>query len=100
MSENKTDIDVIRAEIKRAVRYKDGPGMMNTVYLGSLATAHIMRCLGSRYGQDSLQKAIDKASNDQIMKVYEYEGYQWILNHYKKAGSKLYEYDVTSREVN
>lgn len=90
----------MRAEMKRAVRYRSGPGMINTVYLGGMATAGIMRRLGTSLGGDkSLQQAIDDASDGQIEEAWDYRGFQWILGHYRKAGSKLYEYKVTAVEV-
>jgi len=89
-----------RAEMKRAVRYRSGPGLMNTVYLGSLATAGLMRRLGGSYGgKQSLQECIDNATDEQIEKGWDYEGFQWILKAYRDAGSKLYEYEVTAKEV-
>lgn len=99
MSRNRKQVDAIRAEMKRAVRYRSGPDLMNEVYLGGLATAHIMSLLGGSYGNEPLQHAIDNASDGQIEDVYTYDGYQWILGHYKKAGSKLYEFETIRREV-
>lgn len=89
-----------RAEMKRAVRYRSGSDMMNTVYLGGMATAGIMNRLGVRYGGDkSLQQAIDDASDSQLLEAHNYQGYQWILGHYIKAGRKLYDYKTVAVEV-
>ena len=101
MARSKAEVDKIRAEMKRAVRYRSGPDLMNTVYLGGLATAAIMRYLGSSYGDlgVSFQDAIDNASDGQIEEAYEYSGYQWILGHYIKAGRKLYKFTTTREEI-
>jgi len=100
MSRNKIEVDKIRAEMKRAVRYRSGPDLMNTIYLGGLATAGVMRHLGASYGGKlSLQDAIDQASDGQIEDAYDYWGYQWILGHYIKAGRKLYKFTTTKEEV-
>ena len=99
-----TNIDELRAEMKRAVRYRSGSDLMNTVYLGGLATAGIMHCLGTSSTQacrdgKSLGDLIDAASDGQIEEAWEYQGFQWILKHYRKAGSKLYRYETTAIEI-
>lgn len=101
MSKSKAEVDKMRAEIKRAVRYRSGPDLMNTIYLGGLATGHILHLLGSSYGaiDVSLQGAIDDASDGQIEDVWEYKGFQWILEHYRKAGSKLYRFETKAIEI-
>lgn len=96
-------VDEKRAEMKRAVRYRSGPGIMNEVYLGSLATTHLYTYLGAAhklYDTDwTLQEAIDRADDEHILWAWEYEGFQWILNHYRQAGSKLYRYEITAVEI-
>ena len=100
MSRSKAEVDKIRAEMKRAVRYRSGPGLMNTIYLGGLATAGILHCFGTTLTlRTDLQQAIDEASDGQIENAHEYQGYQWIPNHYQKAGSKLYRYETKATEV-
>lgn len=96
-------VDEKRAEMKRAVRYRSGPGMMNEVYLGSLAISNLFTYLGlaNKYGEVSwtLQDAIDKADDEHIMWAWEYEGFQWILNHYRDHGSKLFKYEIVATEI-
>jgi hypothetical protein len=100
MSRSRVEVDAIRAEMKRAVRYRDGPGDMNTIYLGGLATAHMEHLMGSTYGGFvSLQDCIDEASDGQIEAAHDYSGYQWILGHYIKAGRKLYNFKITAEEI-
>ena len=99
-----TNVDELRAEMKRAVRYRSGPGQMNTVYLGGMAISGIMHCLGTSSSQasrdgKSLGDLIDEASDKQIEEAWVYGGFQWILNHYRKAGSKLYRYETTAIEI-
>jgi len=77
---------------------------MNEVYLGGLATAHIMHILGTSATQaardnKSLVDLIDEATDLQIEEANDYQGYQWILGHYRKAGSRLYRYDVIPVEI-
>ena len=104
MSRNKAEVDKIRAEMKRAVRYRSGPDLMNEVYLGGMATAGMMHLMGtsatraSRDGK-SLDDVIDDASDGQIEEAYDYKGYQWILNHYIQAGRKLYKFTTTREEI-
>jgi len=89
-----------REEMKRAVRYKSGPGLMNTIYLGSMASAALHRRLGGQYGDgQSLDTLIDNASDAQFKKAWNYNGFQWILEHYRKAGSKLYHYETKAEEI-
>lgn len=104
MSRSKTEVDKLRAEMKRAVRYRDGPGQMNTIYLGGMATAAMYSCLGSSMtkamrDKKSFQVLIDEASDGQIEDAWEYQGFQWILEHYRRAGSKLYRFDTTATEI-
>lgn len=99
MARSKAEVDKMRAEMKRAVRYRSGPDLINTVYLGGMATAKIMSLLGSNYGEDSLQSAIDVASDGQIEEAWSYDGFQWILKLYRKAGSKLYRFETMAVEI-
>ncbi len=90
--------------MKRAVRYRDGPGEMNTVYLGGMASAAMYSFLGSSMTQamrdkKSFQDLIDEASDAQIVEAHDYKGYQWILGQYHQGGSKLYEYITTRKEI-
>ncbi len=89
MSRSKVEVDKLRAEMKRAVRYRSGPDLMNTVYLGGMATATLFRRLGAEYtGGLSIQEAIDQASDGQIELAWDYKGFQCILKHYRKASSR------------
>lgn len=93
-----------RSEMRRAVRYRSGPGLMNEVYLGGLATAFMMQIFGTSATQaarnnKSLVDLIDAATDSQIEEAHAYAGYQWILGHYRKAGSKLYRFETTAVEV-
>jgi hypothetical protein len=77
---------------------------MNTIYLGGMATAAMYSCLGSSMTQamrdkKSFQVLIDEASDGQIEDAWEYQGFQWILEHYRRAGSKLYRFDTTATEI-
>jgi len=100
MARSKAQVDKIRAEMKRAVRYRSGPDLMNTVYLGGMATARMFHLLGAEYGGDvSFQDAIDQASDGQIEEAHAYSGYKWILDHYIKAGRKLYKFTTTREEI-
>lgn len=92
-------VEEARNTIKRAIRYRSGPGAFNEVYLGSMACAAITRKLGGRYGTDNMLDLIDKASMDTLRHVWDDKGFQWILGHYKNAGSKLYKYKVIAEEV-
>ena len=47
----------------------------------------------------SFQDLIDEASDGQIEDAWEYQGFQWILGHYRKAGSKLYRFKTTAIEI-
>ena len=85
-----------RDEMKAAVQYRSGPGLINEVYLGGMATAgmmHIMGTSATRAAMEdhSLLDIIDNASDQQIDEAYNYKGYQWILKHWKKAGRKSYD---------
>lgn len=73
--------------------------MINTVYLGGMGTTQILRNLDRPGSRLSLQEAIDKASDCQIEAAYKCQAYQWILGHYRKSGSRLFEYTVTRNEV-
>lgn len=93
-----------RTTMRRAVRYRSGPGFMNEVYLGGLATTHMMHIFGSSATQaardkKSLIDLIDEATDRQIEEANDYEGYQWILGHYRKAGSKLHRYNMVPVEI-
>ncbi len=104
MSRSKAEVDKLRAEMKRAVRYRDGPGMMNTIYLGGMASAAMYSRLGSSMtkamrDKKSFQDLIDEASDGQIEDAWEYKGFQWILGHYRKAGSKLYRFETKAIEI-
>ena len=101
---SREEVDKLRAEMKRAVRYRDGPGDMNAVYLGGMATAamlHIMGTSATQAARDdkSLIDVIDKASDGQIEEAWKYKGFQWILKQYRKAGSKLYRYEIIAIEI-
>jgi len=95
--------DQRRKEMKRAVRYRSGPGAMNTVYLGGLATCKLMSLLGGRYGdkgnKGDLQWLIDNATDAQFEEAWNYKGFKWILEAYRKAGSKLYSYETIAVEI-
>jgi len=91
--------DQMREEIGRAVEYRDGPGMMNTIYLGGMAAAGIVKRLGGRYGEDSIETLLVKATAAQLVDVAEYEGFLWIYGHYVKAGRKLFEFEIIKREI-
>ena len=91
-------VDELRREIGRAVQYRSGPGMMNTIYLGGMASAGIMSRLGARYGFDKMSEAIKQATPAQLIDVAEYEGFLWIYQHYVKAGRKLYDYEIIRKE--
>jgi hypothetical protein len=93
------NIEEMRAEMRRAVRYRSGPDLMNTVYLGGMAAAGIVSKLGGRYGTDGLDDLIVNASEAQIQSAWDYDGFQWILKHYREAGSKLYEFEIVRREI-
>lgn len=100
MARSKIEVDKLRAEMKRAVRYRSGSDLMNTVYLGGMATAALFRRLGAEYaGTLSIQEAIDQASDGQIELAWDYQGFQWILKHYRKAGSKLYRFETRAIEI-
>ena len=104
MARSKTEVNKMRAEMKRAVRYRDGPGQMNTIFLGGMASAHMYSCLGSSMTQavmnnKSFQDLIDEASDEQIEDAWEYKGFQWILGHYRRTGSKLYKFTTTREEI-
>ena len=104
MSRSRVEVDKLRAEMKRAVRYRDGPGQMNVIYLGGMASAAMYSHLGTSMTQamrnnKSFQDLIDEASDGQIEKAWEYQGFQWILGHYRKAGSKLYKFKTTAIEI-
>ncbi len=93
------ELEAKRAEMKRAVRYRSGLDLINTVYLGSMATASLMSRLGGNYGKDSLDKLIDNASEAQIQAAWDYQGFQWILKAYREGGSKLYRFVVQAVEI-
>lgn len=104
MSMSKAVVDKLRAEMKRAVRYRSGPDLMNTIYLGGMATAGMMSRLGTSSTQaardgKSLVDLIDDASDGQIEEAWMYDGFQWILKHYRKAGSKLYRFETKAIEI-
>lgn len=54
--------------ILAALDYQSGPGLMNTVYMGGLATASCSSVLGRQYMRDTLswEESLDKASSKQI----------------------------------
>jgi len=77
---------------------------MNTIYLGGVASAAMYSCLGSSMtkamrDKKSFQDLIDEASDGQIEDAWEYQGFQWILEHYRRAGSKLYRFETTATEI-
>ena len=82
--------DQRRKEMKRAMQYRSGPDSCSSVYLGGMETAALTRLLGGRYGEDDLQDLIDSASEAQFEEAWQYDGFQWILKHYREGGSKLY----------
>ncbi len=45
----------------RATTYQSGPGLMNTVYMGGMATAGLFVTLEGSYGKDSLRDLIAAA---------------------------------------
>ncbi len=65
---NKFSKDYKHKLILAALGYQSGPGLMNTVYMGGMATASCCSALGRRYGADtqSWEESLDKASNKQI----------------------------------
>ena len=96
-----------REEAIAAVNYRSGPGLMNEVYLGGLATAKCVSILGGRYGHDSLDGLIRNCIESQLSDLYRYKGFQWILGHYRdsiahpeKSISKFkYEYRLLCESV-
>ena len=104
MARSRAVVDELRIEMKRAVRYRDGPGQMNTIYLGGLAETHMMHLMGTSATRASREKkslldVIDEASDGQVEEAWDYRGFQWILGHYRKAGSKLYKFTTTREEI-
>ena len=92
-----------RAEMKRAVRYRSGPDLINTVYLGGMATARMISILSNgrhQYGgKASLQECIDQADYKHLQQAWDYDGFQWILKAYREAGSKLHSFEVVATEI-
>jgi len=52
--------------IRAAASYRSGEDRVNTVYMGSLATAKLHQLLGGSYVYDSLTGLLAKASSDQL----------------------------------
>ena len=61
-----------KKEIIEVMNYRSGEGMINTVYVGSMATAGAMRILGGIYSRDNFDDLLSKATDNQIDECYEY----------------------------
>ncbi len=57
----KLSLEKQRAILLRSTYYQSGPGLLNTVYMGSMATAGLCVTLGGQYGKDSVTKLIKAA---------------------------------------
>ncbi len=73
-----------RTQFKKACAYRSGPGLMNEVYLGGMATAQIIHYLGGEYGKISIEMAVDTSTTPQLAAAENCEAYTWILKHYLK----------------
>lgn len=62
----------MKQEIIDVMDYKSGSDSCNSVYVGGLATAHVISVLGGSYGKDSFKGLIEEATGGQIQKVHEY----------------------------
>ena len=58
-------------EILAVIGYQSGEGLMNTVYVGSMAKSTVIRLLGGKYGEDTVAYLAPKASDAQIDKAHE-----------------------------
>lgn len=68
-----------REEIKRIVRFRHGD-----YYIGGMGCAAIHGLLGTRYGTDDIQKAIDTASDKNLERVSAYlDKYGYRQNYYR-----------------
>lgn len=67
-----------REEAIKACRYRNGD-----LHLGGMAAAHIVNMLGGQYGRDSLDDLINRATEGQLDELYAYQGFKWILGHYR-----------------
>jgi len=61
-----------RKLIKAAAKYRSGSDSCNSVYMGSMATASLMRILGGSYGEDSLNDLLEKADAGRITSALEF----------------------------
>lgn len=55
-----------RQLLKEAVNYRSGESLINTVYMGSMATASLCSALGGMYGKDSVISLIESAKEENI----------------------------------
>ena len=73
-----------REQFKKACAYRSEPGTIGEVYLGSMAIAQIISLLGSVYGEQGIDEAVDNATTPRLAEAEGCDVYKWILEHYLK----------------
>lgn len=66
------DLDTRRQLIKDATNYQSGPGLMNTVYMGSMATAGLYTIFNKKYCEGGLHDGINAADSDTVNEGIKY----------------------------
>jgi len=69
-----------------AMAYRSGESLINTVYLGSLATAGLYATLGIAYGRSDFKAALEKADQKTVDKLL--EQCQSIISYMRKYPTK------------
>lgn len=69
-------------EITQVMGYRSGESLINTVYVGGIASAAAIRILGGSYGESSVKDLLPAASDKQVDEVHKYLG--TYINHMKK----------------
>lgn len=59
-------------KIYAAYQYRNGQDSINSVYMGSMATASLIHKLGGSYGYHSVFELLETATNKQIDSAFEY----------------------------
>ena len=87
----KFDLTIRRELLRKAVSYRSGEGLLNTVYMGGIATCALCRVLGIEYGSGGLVSAIEQADSatiDEALKGPACHTTLYMLEHPRKRCSE------------
>ena len=66
------ELDTRRQLLKDTTQYQSGPGLMNTVYMGSMAIAGLYTIFNKNYCEGGLYDGIDAANSSTVNKGIKY----------------------------